>query len=163
MVSMDLTIFPSTWEKYTDLIEVDAILCVEGRVDKQNGDVKIIVDRVRQLEMPTISELDDHLPQGDQVIPTEVVISDTVVHDDTGLSPNSFPEVVEEMSMTDGDYLLSEDTPPAELESMRAIDIPAIHETPAGYAPRYPQDHNPLHLFCLLQKRYTWMATILTC
>ncbi len=53
--SMDLTIFPSTWEKYADLIEVDAILCVEGRVDKQNGDVKIIVDRIKQLEMPTMT------------------------------------------------------------------------------------------------------------
>ncbi len=45
--------------------------------------------------------------------------------------------------MTDEDYQLSEDTSPAELESMRVIDIPAIHETPAGYAPKVPSGPQP--------------------
>ena len=47
--------FPSTWEKYSNLIGMDSIVCVEGRVDKQNGDVKIIVDRVKTVEFSTLT------------------------------------------------------------------------------------------------------------
>jgi DNA polymerase-3 subunit alpha len=135
--SMDLTIFPSTWEKVADLIEVDAIICVEGRVDKQNGDVKIIVDRVKQLEMPTIVDLDDNLPQG-EAIPVDVVTESGVHADNVEISPISFPKVVETASMTGEDDLLSDDVSPTELESMRAIGIPAIREAPTGYAPKVP-------------------------
>ncbi|MBN2258515.1 MAG: DNA polymerase III subunit alpha [Anaerolineaceae bacterium] len=54
---LDLTMFPSTWEKYSAMITMDNIIWVEGRVDKHNGDVKIIVDRIRPV---SITEDDEH-------------------------------------------------------------------------------------------------------
>ena len=43
---IDLVIFPKVWEKYSQLIEVDRVIQVEGRVDAKQGDPKILVDQI---------------------------------------------------------------------------------------------------------------------
>jgi len=43
---IDLVIFPSVWEKVYHLIEMDAVIQAEGRVDASRGDPKILVDNL---------------------------------------------------------------------------------------------------------------------
>jgi DNA polymerase-3 subunit alpha len=50
--NIDLVLFPRTWEKYGKLIAPDRVLSAEGKVDAENGDPKVLVDRlmVEQIE-----------------------------------------------------------------------------------------------------------------
>ena len=79
---IDLVIFPSVWERIYPLIEMDAVIQAEGRVDASRGDPKILVDNVTPVVLedlqvdiedesvenaePTIAAeddfLDDYLP-----------------------------------------------------------------------------------------------------
>lgn len=43
---IELVIFPRTWDKYWELIEVDRVILVDGKVDAQSGEPKILVDNV---------------------------------------------------------------------------------------------------------------------
>ncbi|GAB4581724.1 MAG: DNA polymerase III subunit alpha [Anaerolineales bacterium] len=45
--NIELILFSRTWEKFRDIIEPDKVLLVEGTVDAQSGDPKILVDNVR--------------------------------------------------------------------------------------------------------------------
>ncbi len=42
----ELVIFPRTWEKVSSLVEIDRIVLVDGKVDAQGGDPKVLVDSV---------------------------------------------------------------------------------------------------------------------
>ena len=44
--SIELVLFPRTWDKYGKLIEMDRVLTAEGKVDMQGGDPKILVDKL---------------------------------------------------------------------------------------------------------------------
>ncbi len=53
---IDLVIFPRTWEKYRDLIDFDAIVMVDGKVDAQGAEPKILVDHI-STELNQVSPL----------------------------------------------------------------------------------------------------------
>ncbi len=44
--SIELVIFPRTWSKFSELIQFDKIILVEGRVDAQGAEPKVLVDNV---------------------------------------------------------------------------------------------------------------------
>jgi DNA polymerase-3 subunit alpha len=44
--NIELVIFPRTWDRYVDLIDFDNIILVEGKVDAQRGDPKVLVDKI---------------------------------------------------------------------------------------------------------------------
>jgi DNA polymerase-3 subunit alpha len=44
--AIELVVFPRTWEKYMDLLQVDRIVLVDGKVDAQGGEPKVLVDSV---------------------------------------------------------------------------------------------------------------------
>ncbi len=44
--SMELVIFPRAWSKYHQLVQEGSIIIVEGKLDSQGGDPKILVDRI---------------------------------------------------------------------------------------------------------------------
>ena len=44
--TIELVVFPRTWEKYWDVLEVDSVVLVDGKVDAQSGDPKVLVDSV---------------------------------------------------------------------------------------------------------------------
>ncbi|MBN1538234.1 MAG: DNA polymerase III subunit alpha [Anaerolineales bacterium] len=44
--SIDLVVFPSPWKKYTDLLAFDKIILVEGRLDGEGTDAKVLVDKI---------------------------------------------------------------------------------------------------------------------
>lgn len=43
---IDLVIFPTVWERFSGLVQLDKLIVVEGRVDNQNGETKILVDKI---------------------------------------------------------------------------------------------------------------------
>ncbi|HNB51217.1 MAG TPA: DNA polymerase III subunit alpha, partial [Anaerolineales bacterium] len=45
--NIELILFTKTWEKFREIIEPEKVLLVEGTVDAQSGDPKILVDNVR--------------------------------------------------------------------------------------------------------------------
>jgi DNA polymerase-3 subunit alpha len=44
--TVDLVIFPRTWEKVAHLVEMDRIVIVDGKVDSQDSDPKVLVDNI---------------------------------------------------------------------------------------------------------------------
>jgi len=44
--SIELVIFPKVWEEAQELFTIDTLILVEGKIDSQGGDAKILVDRV---------------------------------------------------------------------------------------------------------------------
>lgn len=44
--SIELVVFPKTWEKVREIVQVDRIVLVDGRLDAQGGDPKILVDQI---------------------------------------------------------------------------------------------------------------------
>jgi len=62
---IDLVIFPSVWERVYHLIEMDAVIQAEGRVDASRGDPKILVDNItpvvlEDLQMDSEEEVNNH-------------------------------------------------------------------------------------------------------
>jgi DNA polymerase-3 subunit alpha len=44
--NIELVVFPKTWDKTWELFEVDRVLLVDGKIDAQSGDPKVLVDNV---------------------------------------------------------------------------------------------------------------------
>ena len=52
--TIELVVFPRTWDKYWEVFEVDNVVLVDGKVDAQSGDPKVLVDSVTT-DLKTIS------------------------------------------------------------------------------------------------------------
>jgi DNA polymerase-3 subunit alpha len=57
---VDLVIFPRTWNEFGALLQVDAMILVEGKVDSERGDAKVLVDSVRTI---TPEDVTDEMPR----------------------------------------------------------------------------------------------------
>ena len=44
--TIELVVFPRTWDQFWDVFEVDSVVLVDGKVDAQSGDPKVLVDSV---------------------------------------------------------------------------------------------------------------------
>ncbi len=44
--NIELVVFPRTWQQYYEVFEIDRVLMVDGKVDAQSGDPKVLVDSV---------------------------------------------------------------------------------------------------------------------
>lgn len=53
--TIELVLFPRVWDQYHHLVEPDAVLVVEGSVDSENGDPKVLVDRVMLEELSDVA------------------------------------------------------------------------------------------------------------
>jgi DNA polymerase-3 subunit alpha len=139
----DLTVFPSTWEKYSHLISMDNVILVDGRVDKQNGDTKIIVDRIRPVDMADTSR---QIPKGspseteqlDAPIPLEDSTTSSSPADGVVMAHIVAPADMNLGSM-DANNANPDDVPvSADADTYRTVEPPSLHESPAGYAPKLP-------------------------
>ncbi len=52
--SIELVVFPKVWDQYHTLVQMDAVLIAEGKVDAEGGDPKVLVDKL--IEAPLDSE-----------------------------------------------------------------------------------------------------------
>ena len=59
---IELVVFPRTWAKYQEVLQWDAIVMVEGRIDAQGGEPKILVDNVTT-ELTHVRPLIDSAPR----------------------------------------------------------------------------------------------------
>jgi DNA polymerase-3 subunit alpha len=57
--TIELVIFPSTWAKVRQMVEYDRIVLVDGRLDLNSGDPKVLVEKMTTDLRVTVS-LDDH-------------------------------------------------------------------------------------------------------
>jgi hypothetical protein len=71
--SMDIVVFPSVWNGSRDLIEIDRIVIIDGKVDNVNGDPKILADSIRSVSNDELSTV---LEQGQN---TEIHLEPPVV------------------------------------------------------------------------------------
>ncbi len=54
---VDLVLFPSVWERFAGLVQYDKLIIVEGKLDAQNNEGKILVDKVdNQLNIVVIPD-----------------------------------------------------------------------------------------------------------
>lgn len=70
--TIELIFFPKVWQQYRHLVEPDRILGFTGKIDKQRGDAKFLVDTVvepEQLKQEGVSQV--HISLGDQLCTTE--------------------------------------------------------------------------------------------
>jgi len=67
--NIELVLFPRVWDQYHSLIKPDAVLVVEGSVDSENGDPKVLVDRI------TLEELSDVEEEEETLFPSPVNLS----------------------------------------------------------------------------------------
>ncbi len=63
--SIELVVFPKTWEKNWQTFEVDAVVLVDGKVDAQSGDPKVLVDSV-STDLKTLSSQEPPAPHSSQ-------------------------------------------------------------------------------------------------
>lgn len=49
--SIELVVFPKVWEMYHVLVQMDAVLIAEGKVDAEGGDPKVLVDKLMEARL----------------------------------------------------------------------------------------------------------------
>lgn len=55
--NIELVVFSRAWEQFADLISVDQVVCVTGKLDLQNGDPKVLVDNIELETLEPENEL----------------------------------------------------------------------------------------------------------
>ncbi len=71
--TIELVMFPRTWDQFMDLVQIDHVILAEGKVDAMNSDPKILVDRLEEVNLADLLE----------IIPTEPALP---------IEPPSIPE-----------------------------------------------------------------------
>jgi DNA polymerase-3 subunit alpha len=56
--NIELVVFPRTWDQFWQKLEVDNVVLVDGKVDAQSGDPKVLVDSVTT-EFKTITSTEE--------------------------------------------------------------------------------------------------------
>ncbi len=60
--SIDLVVFPKSWDRYSSLVGMDQVLIAYGRVDNQNGEPKILVDKLEGVSDAMLADTDNGHP-----------------------------------------------------------------------------------------------------
>ena len=72
---IELVLFPRAWDAFNRIIKMDAVLSAEGRVDAQNGDPKILVDKlipVQPIDLPASQPVNGGAPVQAMAEPSQV-------------------------------------------------------------------------------------------
>ena len=79
--TIELVVFPNVWEKCRQLMVMDQVLVIEGKVDAQGGDPKVLVDKVTPAPLEEMMGEPDSAPgvvsYDDEVEETAVTYSDS--------------------------------------------------------------------------------------
>ena len=54
--TIEVVMFPRTWDQYSKFIENDKVIVVNGKVDAQNGDAKVLADKIRRQKLPDLPQ-----------------------------------------------------------------------------------------------------------
>ncbi len=67
--TVELVIFPKVWAKFAGLVQMDAVLLVDGKTDKDGSEGKVLADVIRLLreeDIPAVQEGDDPQPGAEE-------------------------------------------------------------------------------------------------
>jgi DNA polymerase-3 subunit alpha len=112
--TIELVIFPKTWDRVGEIVEYDKIVLVEGKVDMQGGEPKVLVDNI-STDFTVVRPTD--LPPSPRSGPrSEVVLADDV-------SPAEVEEIAVELveaddlkNTTGGDSQPEVEPPPPQMQ-----------------------------------------------
>jgi DNA polymerase-3 subunit alpha len=78
---MELVLFPNTWSRFRELIQIDRILIVEGKLDNEGNEPKILVDSISE---PLLEANKVSAPVEDEDEPAKAAWDVDLGHDDYG-------------------------------------------------------------------------------
>lgn len=67
--NLELVIFPRAWDRYSDLLKVDAVIAATGQVDNEGSDPKILVDKLELIPLDPLPEPPESSPEDFPAIP----------------------------------------------------------------------------------------------
>ncbi len=109
--SIELVIFPRTWSKYHQLVQEGNIIIVDGKLDSQGGDPKVLVDSISTSDKVTVA--------ADQAEALDAIINGTPPPAERPAPPQpravaetSPPYVVEETPPAADGWAFEDDVPP---------------------------------------------------
>ncbi|MEX1247773.1 MAG: DNA polymerase III subunit alpha [Anaerolineales bacterium] len=149
---MELVIFSNTWERFGGLVQMEKLIVVEGRIDNQNGETKILADKIdNKLNVVVPAQAENSAPQK---APAPVGVKEpkkpyTPLASDEDFSPADMPEppdafppdwelTVEERTRPGGSTPQAETPPSGERREDPAptTEVPApVDEVPAMAEP----------------------------
>ncbi|NMB60632.1 MAG: DNA polymerase III subunit alpha [Chloroflexi bacterium] len=83
---IELVIFPRSWEKYSALIQPDAVLLVSGKPDCESGDPKVLVDKIEVIDL-------SKPPKKKNSAQKEKILNEPSSPEDTGLDALEVNEI----------------------------------------------------------------------
>ncbi|HQF79820.1 MAG TPA: DNA polymerase III subunit alpha [Flexilinea sp.] len=128
--SIDVIFYPTVWDQVQDAVKTDAILIIEGRLDKSRSDLQISGMRVENLVVNGISkQLADYVDQFTDETVAETEINDDFVEerDSSEQNPSFSAELTSSETKDEKDFALEECTDPF-FESYTAQPVPLIRE-----------------------------------
>lgn len=69
--AVELVIFPKTWEKFGALVRMDSVILVDGQVDAEGSEPKILADIIRPLSEEDLNNFQQSPPQNDEAPASE--------------------------------------------------------------------------------------------
>ena len=96
--NVELVIFPTAWKKYRELIQVDQVMIVKGKVDAENNEPKVLVDSLETLDL-------DELPQdmGQEI--NDDYMEDTLPQEEVEDSSSPFSMEIDETEMPEAENI----------------------------------------------------------
>jgi hypothetical protein len=117
--NIELVVFPRTWEQFWDVFEVDSVVLMDGKVDAQSGDPKVLVDTVttdlkaivaRPIPTPMPATLPSpSRPSPQSFVPSAQVNEPTAQPEDWGEvppPPDEFPPEWKAHELTPGGFVI---------------------------------------------------------
>ncbi|MCB2214158.1 DNA polymerase III subunit alpha [bacterium] len=145
---VDLVIFPRTWDQYYQLIKIDQVLQVEGRVDTGQGDPKILVNKITPVVLTELEASISSKEDAPEAIPSAVddfleeFLPDLPPFDDPPSSQPDFTEEIDEDDEDDGEEELSSDPPLSSSPQQEPVQ-PAQEDTAEKPVAGLPDDEQP--------------------
>jgi DNA polymerase-3 subunit alpha len=135
---VDLVLFPSVWERFAGLVQYDKLIIVEGKLDAQNNEGKILVDKVdNQLNVVVLSGA----PQS--AAPTAAVLgaAPTISQPQAAAEPRLAPKPADDFAPPDWSM---DDMPEPPETFPHDWEVLIEDHMPAGVAPLPPAASVPV-------------------
>jgi DNA polymerase III subunit alpha len=128
--NIELVLFPRTWDQHGSKVVADAVLSAEGRVDAENGDPKVLVDRLKVETLRDLPEQAGEIPAARRPVKQPEPVSHPVSAKKTA------PVEEHRASETPAEYMGVDDmpSPPPEPDDWHLLDAAPAGEFAASPA-----------------------------
>jgi DNA polymerase-3 subunit alpha len=144
--NIELVVFPKTWDKSWELFEVDKVVLVDGKIDAQSGDPKVLVDSVTT-DITTIRSAEQNPARGkDYAITTGSAEKNTSISGTAGPTTGRLAGPVTPKQPTPGSSGAGSNSGPSEIapdQQSKPSPRPHGHDTRAendGSLPNNPDN-----------------------